>query len=67
MNGSVKVKTVTYGRKVPVERGGNAEYILTADVEPEQTIEDVMASLRKIVKCQLMELRNEESEGEYSR
>ncbi len=67
MNGSVRVKTVTYGRKVPVERGGNAEYILTADVESEQTVEDVMASLRKIVKCQLMELRNEESEGEYSR
>ena len=66
MNGSVKVKTVTYGRKAPVERGGNAEYILTADVESEQTVEDVMASLRKIVKCKLMELKNEESEGEYS-
>jgi hypothetical protein len=63
MNGSVRVKTVTYGRKVPVERGGNAEYILTADVESEQTVEDVMASLRKIVKCQLMELKNEESMG----
>lgn len=63
MNGSVRVKTVTYGRKVPVERGGNTEYILTADVESEQTVEDVMASLRKIVKCQLMELKNEESMG----
>lgn len=60
MNRSVKVKTVTYGRKMPLERGGNAEYILTADVESEQTVEDVMASLRKIVKCQLMELRNDE-------
>lgn len=62
MNGSVKVKTVTYGRKVPVERGGNAEYILTADVESEQTVEDVMASLRKIVKNQLELVKNEEGE-----
>lgn len=62
MNGSVKVKTVTYGRKVPVERGGNAEYILTADVESEKTVEDVMASLRKIVKHQIDELLNEEGE-----
>lgn len=62
MNGSVRVKTVTYGRKVPVERGGNAEYILTADVESEKTVEDVMASLRKIVKCQMDELLNEEGE-----
>lgn len=62
MNGSVRVKTVTYGRKVPVERGGNAEYILTADVESEQTIEDVMASLRKIVKNQLELVKNEEGE-----
>lgn len=64
MNGSVRVKTVTYGRKVPVERGGNAEYILTADVEPEQTIEDVMASLRKIVSCQLEEIRNQDYQEE---
>lgn len=62
MNGSVRVKTVTYGRKVPVERGGNAEYILTADVESEQTVEDVMASLRKIVKNQLELVKNEEGE-----
>jgi len=62
MNGSVRVKTVTYGRKVPVERGGNAEYILTADVESEKTVEDVMASLRKIVKHQIDELLNEEGE-----
>lgn len=63
----IKVKTVTYGRKRPIGRHGNAEYILTAEVKQEQTVEDVMASLRKIVKCQLMELKNEESEGEYSR
>ena len=62
MNGSVRVKTVTYGRKVPVERGGNAEYILTADVESEQTVEDVMASLRKIVKNQLELVKNEDEE-----
>ena len=60
------VRTVTYGRKLPVGRYGNAEYILTAEIEPDQAVDDVMASLRKIVKCQLMELKNEESEGEYS-
>ena len=59
MNGSVKVKTVTYGRKMPIERHGNAEYILTAEVGAEQTVEDVMASLRKIVDHQLEEVRNQ--------
>ena len=59
MNGSVKVKTVTYGHKMPIERHGNAEYILTAEVGAEQTVEDVMASLRKIVDHQLEEVRNQ--------
>ncbi len=62
MNGSVKVKTVTYGRKRAVEPHGNAEYILTAEVGAEQTVEEVMSSLRKIVKCQMDELLNEEGE-----
>ena len=62
MNGSVRVKTVTYGRKRPIEPHGNAEFILTAEVGAEQTVEDVMASLRKIVKHQIDELLNEEGE-----
>jgi len=56
----VKVKTVTYGRKRPIGRHGNAEYILTAEVKQEQTVEDVMASLRKLVDCQLSEIENED-------
>lgn len=60
MVGEVKVRTVTYGRKMPIERHGNAEYILTAEVGAEQTVEDVMASLRKIVNCQLEEIRNQD-------
>ena len=60
MVGEVKVRTVTYGRKMPIERHGNAEYILTAEVGAEQTVEDVMASLRKIVNCQLEEIRSQD-------
>ena len=57
---SVKVRTVTFGRKLPIGRHGNAEYILTAEVRPEQTPEDVMASLRNMVNCQLAEIANED-------
>ena len=59
MVGEVKVRTVTYGRKMPIERHGNAEYILTAEISADQTVEDVMASLRKIVDHQLEEVRNQ--------
>ncbi len=58
----VKVKTVTYGRKKTIGRYSNAEYILTAEVQPEQTPEEVMEVLRKIVKNQLDEVINEEQE-----
>lgn len=64
MVGEVKVRTVTYGRKMPIERHGNAEYILTAEVGAEQAVEDVMASLRKIVSCQLEEIRNQDYQEE---
>jgi len=64
MNGAINVRSVTYGRKVPLERWGNAEYILTATVEEGQTVEEVMTSLRKIVKCQLDKIRNEEGDLE---
>lgn len=64
MVGEVKVRTVTYGRKMPIERHGNAEYILTAEVGVEQTIEEVMGSLRKIVRQQLDEVVNDEGECE---
>jgi hypothetical protein len=60
----VVVRTVTYGRKLPIERGGNAEYILTAHVKSYQTPEEVMGGLRKIVRCQLEEVRN--IEGDYN-
>jgi len=60
MIGEAKIRTVTYGRKMPIEPHGNAEYILTAEVGPEQSVEEVMASLRKIVKYQLWEIKNEE-------
>jgi len=56
----VKVRSVTFTRKRPIERGGNAELILTADVRNGQMPEDVIHSLRKIVKTQLDEIQNEE-------
>lgn len=56
----VKVRSVTFTRKRPIERGGNAELILTADVGRGQMPEDVIHSLRKIVKTQLDEIQNEE-------
>lgn len=60
MNEAVKVRTVTYGRKMPVEKyGGNAEYILTAEVGPGQTVEEVMNSLYRMVSRQLAEIVNE--------
>ena len=60
MNEAVKVRTVTYGRKMPVEKyGGNAEYILTAEVGPGQTVEEVMASLHRLVSRELAEIVNE--------
>jgi len=49
---------------MPIERHGNVEYILTAEVGAEQTVEDVMASLRKIVSCQLEEIRNQDYQEE---
>lgn len=64
MVGEVKVRTVTYGRKRAIERHGNAEYILTAEVGPEQSIEEVMGSLRKIVRQQLDEVVKDEGECE---
>lgn len=64
MVGEVKVRTVTYGRKMPIERHGNAEFILTAEIGAEQTVEDVMSGLRKIVQHQLSEIKNEEGDGE---
>lgn len=59
---SVNVRSVTFGRKIPLEKWGNAEFILNATVQEGQTVEEVMASLRKIVKAQLDEVRNEEGE-----
>ncbi len=56
----VKVRSVTFTRKRPIERGGNAELILTADVGRGQMPEEVISSLRKIVKAQLDEIQNEE-------
>lgn len=56
----VKVRSVTFTRKRPIERGGNAELILTADVGRGQMPEDVIHSLRKIVKTQLDDIQNEE-------
>lgn len=56
----VRVRTVTFGRKKPVERGGNTELILTAEVQRGQAPEDVIRSLRNIVKPQLEEIKNEE-------
>jgi hypothetical protein len=66
MGSEVKVRTVTFGRKMPVERHGNAEFILTAEVNADQTVEDVMASLRKIVRNQLETIKSEDGEPQYN-
>jgi hypothetical protein len=61
----VKVRSVTYTRKRPIEHGGNAEFILTADVQYGQFPEDVMRSLRNMAKVQLAEIKNEEGYDYY--
>lgn len=62
--GPIKVRTVTYGRKLSDRQYGNAELILTADVKRSQTPEEVCAGLRNIVRVQLMEAINDDGELE---
>lgn len=64
MKETLDVQTVTYGRKLPIEKWGNAEYIVTCRLREGQTVEDVMCSLRNVVKVQLDKLRSEEGDRE---
>ena len=66
----IVVRTVTCGRKMPVEKGGNAEFILTANVKRCQTPEEVMSGLAKMIRCQLLEIKNQDGgtpEEDYRR
>ncbi len=54
------VQTVTYTRKMPLEKWGNAEFILTARVRSGQYPEDVMDALIRLARRKLEEVKCEE-------
>jgi len=59
-DGSIDVRTVTYGRKRAVPGDGQAEFVLTARPRRGQTIEEVMQALVQIERRQLDEVINAE-------
>jgi len=54
------VQTITYTRKMPLEKWGNAEFILTARVLAGQYPEDVMDALIRLARRKLEEVKCEE-------